>query len=243
MRIFDMQYPDDFINKVIHGDCLDVMKQMPDKCVDLVLTDPPYGTTTNDWDITVDFWTEFKRICRSGFVIFSSQPFTTDLINSNRKDFKYCWIWNKGMTGNFALAKYQPLKIHEEICVFGNVSYYPIMRKGALRTKGGGKGNENIGGLSSDGKLSDDYYPVSILDFNNARNRSNSVHPTQKPVDLLSYLITSFSKDGQIILDPFGGSCTTAVACKQMGRKYICIEKEEKYIKICHERLAQDVLF
>ena len=233
-----MTCPEQYINRVIHGDCLEVMKGMPDGCVDLVLTDPPYGTTSNEWDSVVDFWGEFERICKGGFIVFSSQPFTTDLISSRRHDFKYSWIWNKGMTGNFAIAKYQPLKVHEEICIFGDVKYNPIMRKGKARYKGGSfKGNSSTGNIISTKHFSEDYYPISILDYNNASKRNDSQHPTQKPIELMAYLINTYSSEESLILDPFCGSGTTLVAAKMLGRRYIGIDIEKKYCDIAEERL------
>ena len=231
------------INQVIHGDCLKIMKDIPDNSIDLVVTDPPYGTTSNEWDNIVNFWQEFKRICKTGFVIFSSQPYTTDLISSNKKDFKYCWIWNKEMTGNFVIAKHQPLKIHEEICIFGNIKYNPIMRKGKLRFKGGSnKVNTSTGNIISKRKLSDDYFPVSILNFNNSGFRITSSHPTQKPVDLIAYLIKTYSNENDLILDPFLGSGTTAVAAQNLKRNWIGIEISKEYCEIARQRLRQKTL-
>jgi site-specific DNA-methyltransferase (adenine-specific) len=231
------------LNTIYNCDCLEALKLIKSQSIDLVLTDPPYGTTSNEWDNVVDFWSELKRICKGGFIVFSSQPYTTDLINSNRKDFKYCWIWNKEMTGNFAIAKYQPLKVHEEVCIFGDVKYNPIMRKGKARYKGGSfKGNSNTGNLKSEKHFSEDYYPTSILQFNNAGNRSISEHPTQKPVELISYLIKTYSNENDTILDPFLGSGTTAVACKQLKRNFIGIEISQKYCDIANQRLRQNIL-
>ena len=213
---------------------------MPDKSVDLILTDPPYGTTSNEWDTPVDFWDEFKRVCRGGFVVFSSQPYTTDLINGNRKQFKYSWIWNKAVAGNFVIVKYQPLKVHEEINVFGDVKYRPIMRKGKLRWKGGSaSGNRNTNNIKSIARFYEEYFPTSILDFNNAGYRSTSVHPTQKPVELMRYLVETYSQEGDTILDPFCGSGTTCVAAKILGRKYIGIEIDERYATIARSRVEQ----
>ena len=238
-----MNYPDDFINKIIQCDCLEVMKDIPDKSIDLVLTDPPYGTTNNEWDNVVDFWSEVKRICKGGFIVFSSQPYTTNLINSNRKDFKYHWIWNKALAGNGIIAKYQPLKIHEEICIFGNVKYNPIMRKGKARIKNGIKDKHGtFSGAKSEQVFNDNYYPESILNFSGASMRIKRQHPTQKPVELISYLIKTYSNENDIILDPFLGSGTTAVACKQLKRNFIGIEISEKYCEIARERLRQEVL-
>ena len=233
-----------YLNKIIQGDCLEVMKTFADKSFDLVLTDPPYGTTSNEWDTAVDFFDEAMRITRTGVIIFASQPFTSDLISKNRKSFRYGWIWNKGMTGNFAIAKYQPLKVHEDILVFGDAEYRPIMRKGKLRMKGGSdKGNSNTGGLISVAHESEDYYPESILNFSNAGLRTQSMHPTQKPTELIKYLLQTYSKESDTILDPFMGSGTTLVAAKQLGRNATGIEISEKYCEIARRRLEQDLLF
>lgn len=228
------------INQIIHGDCLEVMKTFPDKSVDLVLTDPPYGTTGLEWDKVPNLevmWSEIVRIVKdsSAIVMTSSQPFTTDLINSNRGMYRYSWVWNKKIGGNPLIAKYQPLKVHEDICVFSKKShnYYPIMRQGVLRKKGGGK--SKLLDMEMSITTNDNYYPTSVLEFSNA---VRGAHPTQKPVDLFSYLVGTYSKEGDTILDPFGGSCTTAVACVHLKRNYICIEKEEKYVNICNQRLA-----
>ena len=235
---------EEYKNKIICGDCLIFMKKLPDKCVDLVLTDPPYGTTSNEWDTVVDFFDEAIRISQTGVVIFASQPFTSVLVSKNKKIFKYGWVWNKGMTGNFAIAKYQPLKIHEDILIFGDAKYQPLMRQGKLRMKGGSdKGNSNTGGLVSIAHESDDYYPESILNFSNAGLRTQSMHPTQKPVELIKYLIQTYSKENDTILDPFLGSGTTAVACKQLHRNFIGVEISEKYCEIARSRLSQDLLF
>ena len=232
-------------NQIILGDCLEIMKTFRDDQFDLVLTDPPYGYTTNEWDTKINwgqFWEQVSRIADGRAIIFSSQPFTTTLINSNPANYKYSWIWNKGITGNFALAKIQPLKTHEEICIFGKLDYAPIMRKGRLRFKGNGKGNENTGGLVSNTGTNDVYYPTSILDFSNAGHRSKSLHPTQKPVELMRYLVQTYTKEGMNILDPFAGSGSTLRAAKDLNRKCTVIEINPKYVEIIKKRERQEVL-
>jgi site-specific DNA-methyltransferase (adenine-specific) len=231
------------INQIICGDCLEVMKTFPDKSVDLVLTDPPYGTTNEDWDSTEwlkTAWNELDRVCNGNFIMMASQPFTTDLINSNRGNFKYCWVWNKEIQGNPLLAKFQPLKIHEDIVVFGKGKYFPIMENGKFRKKGGGK--SKLWNVPNPYYESDKYFPKSIITFNNS-NRLNLQHPTQKPIDLMAYLIKTYSNENDIILDPFLGSGTTAVAAKQLHRRYIGIEISQKYCDIAKARLGQEVLF
>lgn len=245
-----MNWPGDFLNKVIEGDCLEVMKQMPDKCVDLVVTDPPYGTTSNEWDIKIDlevFWHEIKRIMKvdTAIVMTASQPFTTELIHSNIKNFKYSWVWNKKLAGNAILAKLQPLKIHEDVVVFANGKppYYPIMKKGVFRIKGGIKDRHGtFNGAESPTTENDDYYPVSVIEISGAALRSERQHPTEKPIELMEYLISTYSEPGGIVFDPFNGSGTTTTAAKQTGRRFIGIEKESRYIKIAEDRLRQEVL-
>lgn len=242
-----MYYPKDYINKVIQGDCLEVMKGMPDKCVDLVLTDPPYGTTQCAWDVVVPFnemWSELNRILKDDcmLILTASQPFTSNLIVSNIKNYKYSWTWNKKQSGSFMMAKFQPLRITEDICVFskGKPKYFPQMRKGEMRKKGGAKKSMMYGATPS--KMSDQYYPTNILDISNAF-KGKRQHETQKPIALMSYLLKTYSSEGETVLDPFAGSGSTLIACKELGRKYIGIELSQKYCDIANERLAQDLLF
>ncbi len=229
------------VNTIICGDCLEVMKDWPDNCVDLVLTDPPYGTTGNSWDVSMDLsvlLTECLRVSWHGVVCTASQPFTTDLISAGREVFKYCWVWNKCLAGNGILAKKQPLKIHEDICVFGPVRYFPQMRKGQMRLKGGIQDKHGTFGYSESGvTYNDDYYPESILIFSGAAMRSSRQHPTEKPVELFGYLTKTYTAEGDLILDPFCGSGTTCVAAKMLGRRFIGIDISEKYCEIARMRL------
>lgn len=247
-----MKYPDDFLNKVIQGDCLEIMKQMPDKCVDLVLTDPPYGVTQNEWDTVVDFellWYELHRIGKenSAFVFTAQQPFTTDLIQSNRANFRYDLIWYKALGTGFLNANKMPMRNHEHILIFYTKLpvYNPIMTAGKMRRKGSNKGNTttNYGNYKGQTKTDDTYYPQSVIDITNGDRTTENDHPTQKPVSLFSYLIATYSKENDIVFDPFLGSGTTAVAAKQLGRKYIGIELSQKYVDVANERLKQDLLF
>lgn len=241
---------EDIINKVHCADCLEFMKQIPDKSVDLVLTDPPYGTTSNEWDNVVDLdlmWKQLNRICKGRKIMFSSQPFTTDLINSNRKEYKHQWIWNKLLGGNSLTVKHAPYKIHEEVIVFGDGNYYPLMTKGRWREKtitGKDKhGTFNFTQGETERKWNDDYYPTSIITYSTASERKEREHPTQKPVEIMAYLIKTYSKEGDIIFDPFLGSGTTALACKMLKRNFIGVEISEKYCEIARTRLSQQQLF
>lgn len=238
-----MKYPDDYINKIIQGDCLEVMNGIPDKSVDMILCDLPYGTTACEWDSIIPFeplWNQYKRIIKDNgaIVLTASQPFTSALVMSNLKMFKYEWIWNKKQSGNFLLAKYQPLKITENILVFSKetTKYYPQKTKGKFRKKGGcKKESELYKSVGSNIKHNDQYYPTNILDF--PTNRLYRLHPTQKPVELFAYLIKTYTNENELVLDNCIGSGTTAVACKMLNRNYIGIELSEKYCEIAMDRI------
>ena len=224
-----------------HGDCLEIMPQLTGK-VDMVAADLPYGTTACKWDSVIPFgplWKEYKRLCMGAVVLTASQPFTSALVMSNTKDFKYCWVWNKKLAGNGILAKHQPLKIHEDIAVFSG-SYYPQMTKGKLRNKGGIKDNHGtFNGSESPVVYNDDYYPTSIIDCSGAGMRTGRVHPTQKPVALFEYLIKTYTNAGMTVLDNTMGSGTTGVACMNLDRHFIGIEQDAKYFDIACERISK----
>jgi len=231
-------------NLVIQGDCLEVMKDIPDKSIDMILCDLPYQTTACKWDILIPFepmWEQYKRIIKDNgaIVLTASQPFTSALVMSNIKDFKYSWVWNKKKQGNHGLAKYQPLKIHEDILVFGG-NYKPQMIIGKMRLKGGyNKKNTIATGMKLiQPRLDNNYYPKSIIEISNA-NQNGKTHPTQKPVALFEYLIKTYTNEGDLVLDNCAGSGTTGVACKNTNRNYILIEKEKEYIDIINNRLKQ----
>jgi len=247
-----MKYPEDFINKVICGDCLSIMPEIPDKSIDMILCDLPYGTTACKWDTIIPFeplWEQYKRIIKDNgaIVLTASQPFTSALVMSNLKMFKYEWVWNKKLGGNSMLVKCQPYKIHENILVFGKgkTIYNPIMEiRGKERIKNGktSKEIENAFNVKGGEKTYNNiYYPQSILEKTNAV-RTGRFHPTQKPVALFEYLIKTYTNEGDLVLDNCAGSGTTGVACIKTGRNYILIEKEEKYCKIAQERLRQEIL-
>ena len=240
------------------GDCLERMKEIPDASVDMVLADPPYGTTACKWDGIIPFepmWNELKRIIKpnGAIVLFSSQPFTSVLVTSNLKMFKYEWIWEKAVGSNFAALKYQPMKEHENILVFckGTTVYNPIKeeRKGSgkqrqkagyANSKATAKTGQFIGGIMDATKRTNDYeelrYPSSIQYFNN-RDKDRGMHPTQKPVALMEYLIKTYTNEGETVLDNCMGSGTVGVAAKNLNRKFIGIEKDETYFKIAQDRI------
>ena len=246
------------VNKIYHGDCLEAMKDIPDGSIDMVLADPPYGTTACKWDSVINFgdmWTHLKRIVQdnSAIVLTASQPFTSALIASNFDMFRYCWVWDKKFAGNFVLAKKQPLKIHEDIVVFSikGHRYYPNTIKRREKIKVGknvsrsGSANLQTAKPEFDNKVYDIKQPESIVEFSNRSDGQIRKHPTQKPVNLFEYLITTYTKKGDTVLDFTGGSGTTAVACRNTHRNFIVIEKEQKYVEIANKRLlnAEPQLF
>ena len=225
------------------GDCLKLMKDIPDKSVDMILCDLPYGTTACKWDNIISFeplWEQYKRIIKDNgaIVLFGSEPFMSNLIISNMVDFKYKWIWNKKQTGNPFLCKKQPLKIYEEIAVFHSKTYYPQMRKGKLRQKGGGK-RDNLFCGNITLKTNDIYYPTAIIEFPNCRDKGKRLHPTQKPVELLEYLIKTYTNENETVLDNCMGSGSTGVACVNTNRNFIGIELDQKYFEIAKERIEK----
>jgi len=230
----------------MQGDCLELMKSIPDKSIDAIICDLPYGTTACKWDSVIPFeplWEQYKRIIKDNgaIVLFGSQPFTSTLVMSNVKWFKYQWVWEKSRFANQMLAKVQPLKIHEDIVVFANerAIYNP---QGLIEinkvTKQGSKITDNNGG----GVRKTSYlqthtnYPRSILRFG---SEGKTVHPTQKPVDLLEYLVKTYTNQGDTVLDNCMGSGTTGVACKNLGRKFIGIEQDVNYFEIASKRIYE----
>jgi DNA modification methylase len=229
---------------LLHGDCLDLLPTLEAGSIDMVLCDLPYGTTACKWDSVIPFeplWREYKRVCKpnAAIVLTASQPFTTALINSNMPDFRYCWVWDKTKGGNFALAKKQPMKSHEDVCVFyGKQPFYqPIMEtRGAVRKKGGGKASDNFG-IVPTVSYNNTYYPRSIIPFSTG-SRTDHHHPTQKPVALMEYLIRTYTNPGDTVLDNTMGSGTTGVACVNTGRQFIGIERDAGYFQIAQRRIA-----
>jgi site-specific DNA-methyltransferase (adenine-specific) len=228
---------------LLKGDCLNWMDKFPDKSIDMILCDLPYGTTACKWDEIIPFdklWLQYERIIKDGGAIclFGSEPFSSKLRMSNLKLYKYDWIWNKKLAGNGILAKRQPLKIHEIVSVFNSKIYYPQKTKGKFRKKMGLKESEITGGDSFAKQIeNDEYYPTSIQEFGIGNLRIGRLHPTQKPVDLLEYLIKTYTIENEIILDNTAGSCSTAIASKNTNRKWICIEQEEKYCDLSVDRI------
>lgn len=237
------------------GDCLERMKEIPDGSVDMVLTDPPYGTTACKWDSVIPFepmWEHLKRVTKKNgaIVMTASQPFTSALVMSNVKMFKYEWIWEKAVGSNFAVLRHQPMKEHESVLVFsdGKHNYYPIkqLRKGSGSNRmdyghNGSKTGEANGAQDFSGWDVGKYdknmrNPSSVQYFNN-REKGRGLHPTQKPVALMEYLIKTYTNEGETVLDFTMGSGTTGVAAKNLDRSFIGIEMDETYFQIAKDRI------
>lgn len=243
---------ENLINNIYNEECLDGMKKIPDNSIDLILCDLPYNMTKISWDCLIPFdklWEQYKRIIKpsGNIVLFSAGLFTLNLIQSNIKDFRYKLIWKKNVPTGMASAKYRPMKYYEEICVFGNsqATYNPIMKERV----GVGKacynydhycGDNNHLKLSKQKKRYDPDYvqPSDILEFNVVPNRNGKLHPTQKPIELLEYLIKTYSNENDIVLDNCMGSGSTAIAAINTNRNYIGFEKDSNYFNISIERIS-----
>ena len=230
------------------GNCLEVMKNISDKSVDMILCDLPYGTTQNKWDSVIPLeplWEQYKRIIKDNgaIVLFAQTPFDKILGASNLKMLKYEWIWEKQQGTGFLNAKKMPLKKHENILVFYKKLpiYNPQMIGNEIRTikrNKNGKTTDNYGKFTYDEQST--YvgrYPTSILSFDRDKNK---LHPTQKPVALLEYLIKTYTNVGEIVLDNTMGSGSTGVACKHTNRKFIGIELDEKYFELAKKRIEEE---
>ena len=238
-----------------HGDCLELMKNIPDGSVDLVLTDPPYGTTACKWDSVIPFepmWEQLNRIIKpnGAICLFGSEPFSSALRMSNIKHFKYDWIWDKTFGRQPQLANTQPMKQHEIISVFEKtgkkVIYYPQKTKLEKPYFSSGAGN-NAGtkndhklGLKKQAKYYTEKTPTTLLSYKPVPNGKNS-HPTQKPIALLEYLIRTYTNEGETVLDFTMGSGSTGVACVNTNRHFIGIELDEGYFNIAKKRIEEAV--
>lgn len=239
--------------ELLNGNCLNLMKSIPDKSVDMILCDLPYGTTSCSWDTIIPFeplWEQYNRIIkdRSAIVLFATQPFTSKLICSNIEHFKYCWTWDKGRVGGFTSAKLKPLKLFEDICVFSNgntancsdnnMIYYPqgLIEVNKLSRSSNDKSPTGYYRPSQSKIYKQRYtnYPKQLIKFTLDKER---FHPTQKPVALLEYLIKTYTKANDIVLDNCMGSGSTGVACCNLNREFIGIELNEEYYKIACKRI------
>lgn len=257
------------MNKTILGNSLEYLKTLEDESIDLILTDPPYNTTDCKWESKLswdDWWIEWKRIIKpTGTIVLTCQmPVLADIVSSGLDWYRHRWIWEKDKCGNFLVAKGQPLKYTEDVLVFSKSKYVkvhnskkptsvynPQMRNGTGKAKktdgerfGVGMTNiQNRGGNTylkanpeTDGKVR---YPKDIINFTVPHRKEERIHPTQKPVLLFEYLIKTYTNEGMTVLDCFAGSMTTAIACLNTGRNYICIEQDEEMYNKAKERIAK----
>lgn len=236
------------VNEILHGDCLELMKDIPDKSVDAIICDLPYGVTArNKWDEIIPFeplWEAYERIIKENgaIVLTATQPFASRLVCSNLKMFKYNWIWQKSTKTNFLNAKKQPLRQHEQILVFykKQPTYNPqgvkpvnkFTKQGKTKTTNYGEQDRSEGGYFQE----NGGYPSDIL-FIKSQSTRDIIHPTQKPIELMEYLVKTYTNEGDLILDNCAGSGSTLVAAKNLNRQFIGIEKEKEYYNICVERL------
>jgi len=240
--------------QLIHGDCLIEMKDIPDKSIDMILCDLPYGTTACKWDVVIPFeplWIEYKRIIkdRGCIALFGSEPFSSYLRMSNIKNYKYDWYWNKNRPGGIITAKFQPLKAVETISIFNSGIYYfqkiarteSELKRLSKKSKTSNKGfySESIKTYTQEREKLKEKYCNNILDFKvvHSRDSVKTDHPTQKPVALLEYLIKTYTLEGETVLDNCMGSGSTGVACVNTSRNFIGIEKDGKYFEIAKKRI------
>ena len=237
--------------KLMQGDCLELMKDIPDGSVDMILCDLPYGTTACKWDTIIPFeplWEQYERVIKDNgaIVLFGQEPFSSNLRSSNFKLYRYDWIWEKDNHTNFLNIKKQPAKRHELISVFykKQPTYNPQMWEGKENHSVGNQigkmvEREYLGGKFAlkETQKSNLKYPISILRFK-GEGRGKAVHPTQKPVALCEYLIKTYTNEDELVLDNCMGSGTTGVACKNLNRNFIGIELDEGYFKIAKERIG-----
>lgn len=235
---------------LIQGDCLEVMKSIPDGSIDAIITDPPYGTTACKWDSVIDFdlmWEQLNRIIKpnGAIVLFGREPFSSFLRTSNVKMYRYDWVWEKSKATNFLFAKHMPLMAHENIMIFykKKPTYNPQKTKGKPYNKGKEKRTEiEAVGKIGNGNLIENKTglrnPRSVQYFVTAE-REGKHHPTQKPVALMEYLIKTYTNENETVLDFTMGSGTTGVAAKQTNRNFIGIEQDEKYFNIAKDRINE----
>ena len=238
--------------KLYNGDCLEIMKSIKDKSIDAIIADPPYGTTSCKWDSVIDFdlmWKQLNRIIKDNgaIVLFGSEPFSSALRMSNIKNYKYDWVWDKVAITNPLLAKKQPLRCLENIILFykKQPTYNPQMVEGVKWYRGGKKEHktDTLGSSKLVNNGSDKTnlkYPKNLIQFSNA-NKMNNVHPTQKPVELMEYLIKTYTNEFETVLDFTMGSGSTGVACCNTNRDFIGIELDREYFKIAEKRIKNEL--
>jgi site-specific DNA-methyltransferase (adenine-specific) len=230
----------------LQGDCLELMREIPDGSVDMILCDLPYGTTQNKWDSVIPFeplWEQYWRVCKpnAAVVLTAQQPFTAALIMSQVLNHRYNWVWVKSKITGVLNAKKMPVRKYEDICVFGRlpVTYNPqgLIKKGTLTKQGGN--SENYGDRSTEAYIQEwTNYPRDVLEI---PSEGKTVHPTQKPVALFEYLIRTYTNEGEHVLDNTAGSGTTAIAAENAGRRWTCIERDPTYYEAAIGRVFDHV--
>ena len=234
------------------GDCLELMKEIPSNSIDAIITDPPYGTTACKWDSVIDFklmWEQLNRIIKpnGAIVLFGSEPFSSALRMSNIKNYKYDWIWDKKKPGAIGIGKFQPLRYTENVIVFNcNYKYYNpqmVLRDEIKKSKNYKKSMSGGSGLKvmTEIKTYTHKYPRNIIEISNA-NQKGKLHPTQKPIPLMEYLIQTYTNENETVLDFTMGSGTTMVACQNTNRNGIGIEMDENYFNIAMKRIYSHVI-
>ena len=249
--------------ELIHGDCLEKMRDIPDKSIDMILCDLPYGSfTACKWDVIIPFeplWEQYKRIVKDkgAIVLFASQPFTTSLISSNLEMFKYCWYWKKSKPNGWQHSKNKPMTVIEELCVFSKSSIGHVRQLGNKRMQYNPQGVTSVGSKkitavahgammgARPNQIGKEYeaftgFPHNMLDYANVTGKQ-AIHPTQKPVALLEYLIKTYTVEGETVLDNTMGSGSTGVACINTKRNFIGIEKDDKYFEIAKKRITDAI--
>ena len=237
------------LNKIYNMDCMEGMKLIDDRSIDMILCDLPYGTTACKWDSIIPFeplWEQYKRVIKENgaIVLFGSQPFTSVMVSSNIKGYKHHWIWKKNRGTGFQVAKYRPMMATEDIIAFTakgeRINYHPQMIKldkpYYSRNASSSNGTNPLANFNKGGKIKDEKYPLNILEFSKVPNPQ---HPTQKPVALFEYLIKTYTNEGETVLDNCMGSGTTAIACINTNRNFIGFEIDKHYCDIANERIRK----
>ena len=232
----------------VNADCFDVFPFIEDKSIDAVICDLPYGTTACKWDTVIPFaplWEHYNRVIKpkGAIVLFCSQPFTSALIMSNPNNFKYCWTWDKVKPNGHLVAKIRPMQRTEDIAVFGigKIKYNPQMTKRDKPKKSKEYSRTQIMGgeqTNFEERTLNEKYPQSILQFSNA-SQIEKLHPTEKPIELMEYLVKTYTNEGDMVLDNTMGSGTTNLACIKLNRKSIGIEKEKQYYDVAVRRASE----
>lgn len=238
------------LNKIYNMDCLEGLKALADNSIDMILTDPPYGTTQNEWDKPIDLaamWQEFWRVAKdnAAILVFSQMPFTVDLVAASRRKFRYEWILEKNNATGFMNAHRMPMKAHETVCVFYKhfPEYNPIMEEGAAYVRRRGRTSSNYGhtGRFTDNKQSSagGRFPRDVLKIQWRKPWGETLHPTQKPVDICEYFIKTYTSPGAVVLDGFMGSGTTAIAAQNTGRQFVGFENNAEYFAKAEKRIDE----